>query len=376
MAKIFFSVLCVAFSLSVYAQDDNITAKAAAIPEANSTSVDELSTYIKEHFVSDTARLRAIYVWVGSHVNYDIDRMKAVMNKLQKPPQTVPDVLKSRSAVCQGYADLFTALCRNVGINATVVSGYVKLYGKIMSIGHAWVAAELNGEWFLFDPTWSAGYLDNNQHFVKHFNNAFYKIQPKDFIADHMPFDPLYQFLANPINNRQFIDGKVPETKLPFNYKDSLIQYNKLSSFEQMVAQLRRLENAGIENDLLEEQRKYLKINLQSQLSNNSVQEAGNQYSAAVNLLNKYYGFKNKQFASIGDNDLLQAVDSMKHYIKLARSLMSATVTQNEEQQAAKRNNLAGMDQYWTALMLEERFVQQYIITDKARRIELFMKRQ
>ncbi len=376
MIKIYFSFLCIAFSAGLYAQDDKTIANAAAIPEANCTSVDELAAYIKQHFVSDTSRLRAIYVWVANNIRYDTERYQEVLKKVQKPPQTVPEVLKARSAVCQGYSDLFTALCRNVGINATTVSGYVKLGGKVMPVGHAWVATELNGEWFLFDPTWSAGYVDNNLHFVKLFNNAFYKVQPATFIADHMPFDPMNQFLINTLNNREFIEGKAPAAKTTFNYKDSLIQYNKLSQFDQMDAHLRRLEGAGVENDLLQEQKKYLTINRQSQISNNSVQEAGIQFNAAITLLNKYYGFKNKQFAAIGDNDLLQALDSMKHYIILARSLMSATVTQSEEQQAAKKNNLAGMDQYWTALTVEERFVQQYIITDKARRFELFMKRK
>lgn len=375
MNKIFFSFLCLIFSLSTFAQDESVSTKAVAIPEADCTSADQLAAYIKEHFVSDSSRLQAIYVWVGSHISYDTERMQAVIKKLQQPPQAVADVIKSRKAVCQGYADLFTAVCKGVGINATVVAGYVKQFGRIIPIGHAWVAAELNGEWLLFDPTWSAGYLDNNMHFVKHFNYTFYKIKPADFIVDHMPFDPLYQFLSTPLNNSEFIDGKITTSKPTFNFRDSLIQFNKLSTFEQMQAQLRRLEAGGIENDLIAEQRKYLTINLQSQSSGNTFQEAGVHYSTAVNLLNKYYSFKNKQFTTIADNELVQAVDSMKHYIILARSLLSKTVTQTPEQQAAKNGNLAGMDQYWKTFTQEEQFVQQYINTDKARRIELFMKR-
>ena len=375
MIKILFSLsLLVIFSQNIYSQQKKSYTDADVIPEENCVSVDKLSAYIKQNFVTDTAQIRVIYVWIANNISYDVARLQNAKNNPQGPPQVVTDVLQMRSAVCQGYSDLFTALCKNVGINAIVVKGYVKNAGKVMPLSHAWVAAELGGEWFLFDPTWGAGYLNDN-HFVKRFNNIFYKQYPKDFISNHMPFDPICQFLLYPINNREFIDGASSTNKILFNYKDSLKQYNQLSSFEQSNAELRRMEGAGILNDLLQERKQYLKKEVQSFTSKNAFDEGSKNFSKAVSLLNEYFGQKNKQFSTIKDNDILQILDSMKYYIKLSRTLLSQAVTQNDEQQRAKSNNLANIDQYWKQLNQEEQFVQKFIATDKNSRRELFKKR-
>ncbi|MCW3089440.1 MAG: hypothetical protein JWP81_509 [Ferruginibacter sp.] len=374
MIKIILSLLLIGyFPQTVYSQKKEARPDADVIPASSCVSVVEFSSYIKRTFVTDTAQIRAIYVWIANNVSYDLAGMQNAINNPQSRPQDVADVLKTRSAVCQGYSDLFTALCKNVGINALVVPGYTKAAGRVMPMSHAWVAAELGGEWFLFDPTWGAGYVIDN-HFVKRFNNAFYKQYPKDFISDHMPFDPLYQFLSYPKNNREFIDGTPSNSRLLFNYKDSLHQYNQFSSYEQMSAELRRIEGAGIANDLLQERRQYLKRGLQSFTSKNAFDESNVAFSKAMTLLNDYYGQRNKQFSTMGDNDLLQALDSMKYYVKLSRSLLSQAIIQNDEQQKAKTSNLANIDQYWKQLNPEELFVQKYIATDKTLRKELFKK--
>ena len=374
MIKILFSLFLISyFPQTAYSQKTNFAPDSVIIPEASCVSVGALSLYIQQNFVTDTARIRAIYVWITNNISYDVARMQNAKNNPQSQPQTVADVLKMRSAVCRGYSDLFTALCKNVGINALVVPGYVKNAGRIMPMSHAWVAAELGGEWFLFDPTWGAGYMNGN-HFVRRFNNTFYKQYPKDIISDHMPFDPLYQFLSYPKNNREFTDGTPANNKFLFNYKDSLNQHNQFSSFEQMTAELRRIEGVGIENDLVQERKQYLKKSLQSYTSKNAFDESNVTFSKAITLLNKYFGQKNKQFSTTGDNDLLQILYSMKYYVKLSRSLISQAVIQNDEQQRAKTNNLANIDQYWKHLNQEELFVQKYIATDKSLRRELFKK--
>lgn len=90
--------------------------------------------------------------------------------------------------------------------------------------------------------------------------------------------------------------------------------------------------------------------------------------------MNPYFAQKNNQFSTIADADLRQMVDSMQHYAKLARSLISMAVIQNDEQQSAKTNNLNNIDQYWKQLNLEYQFVQKYLNAVKALRIELFRR--
>ena len=374
MIKLLFSILLISnFPQTTYSQQKNLYPDSVIIPEASCISVDELSSYIKLNFATDTARINAIYSWITNNITYDVARMENIKSNAQSKPQVLADVLTMCSAVCQGYSELFAAICKNVGINALVVSGYVKNDGRIMPMAHAWVAAELDGEWFLFDPTWGAGYLKSN-YFVKSFNNAFYKKHPKDFIADHMPFDPLYQFLSYPINNKDFIAGTPSNNKVYFNYKDTLSKFNQLSSFGQMNAELKRIVDAGIENNLIRERKQYLVNVLQLYTSKNAFDESSKSFLKAVKLLNEYFDQRNKQFSKIGDNELLQSLDSMKYYIKLSRSLMSQAVIQNEQQQSATTNNLNNINQYWKQLMQEEQFVQKYIATDLASRKELFRK--
>lgn len=356
------------------AQDKNIDAQAIAIPAANTTTVDALAAYIKQHFTTDTARIRAIYVWVAHNISYDLARLQAQQNKPNTKPQTVAEVLATRSAVCQGYSDLFVALCKGVGIQAMVVGGYTKMGGKVSPIPHAWVAALLGGEWLLFDPTWGAGYVKDNQY-VKWFNNTFYKVPPAKLIADHMPFDPMYQFLSNPLSHKEFIESTPVAQKAVFNYKDSLKAYSQLSADQQLAAELRRLQAAGVQNDQLLQRQQYLQMALQAYASNGAFEDGGKAFNAAIDLYKEYIGHKNKQFSTIPDTDLRQMVDQMEQHIKRARAVLLTAEAKSDAQRQAKTGNIANIDRFWAQLTKEKDFTAQYFAADAAGRRLLFTRR-
>lgn len=69
---------------------------------------------------------------------------------------------------CEYYASAMSALCRSIGINARVITGYVATeyneatghYVVRQSNAHAWVEAEVGpGVWYTFDPTPPADFL-------------------------------------------------------------------------------------------------------------------------------------------------------------------------------------------------------------------------
>ena len=120
------------------------------------------------------------------------------------------------------------------------------------TISDAWVAAYIDGAWYLFDPTWGAGYV-NNDTFFKRFNESFYKVMPAKFIEDHMPFDPMFQLLSYPLTNREFIEGIPTSGKRLFNFNDSIRLHTQLAPELQLAAELNRMENAGIQNSVLSE---------------------------------------------------------------------------------------------------------------------------
>ncbi|MBC7913602.1 MAG: transglutaminase domain-containing protein, partial [Pyrinomonadaceae bacterium] len=129
MIKILFSVLllCI-FHPNSYAQNTDVDTRAASISGANCASVDALGSFIKGNFTTDTDRIRAIYIWITHHINYDVALFLAREEEGSdsQPKPTVADILASRKGVCQGYSELFIELCNRVGIHATLVSGYTK----------------------------------------------------------------------------------------------------------------------------------------------------------------------------------------------------------------------------------------------------------
>jgi hypothetical protein len=367
-------LLIFAFPLNAPAQSKSIDDVAASIPDASCVSVDALASYIKQNFATDSARVRAIYVWITNHINYDVPRFLAREKNPNSPPQPVADVLSTRNAVCQGYSDLFAALCKNVGIRAVVVNGYTRLQGKISPVAHAWVAANLNNQWYLFDPTWGAGYVANDR-FVRRFNNSFYQVLPSSLITDHMPFDPMYQFLSYPLTHQEFTQGSSAASKTVFQYNDSLNQFASLSDQEQMSAELRRLEASGIQNDLLKKRQRYLMDALQAIGSKDAFDEGGKAFNNSIALYKEYIEYKNKQFSSINDADLKQLIDSVGGQLKLSRSLLMEAVPKTAEQRQAKNGNLSNIERFWVQLQKEKQFVDQYLAADPAARKQLFGRR-
>ncbi len=367
-------LVIVVFVQNITAQVNTGSSTAAAIPDPNTKSVALFTTYLNKEFTTDSARINAIYQWIANNVHYDIRRLQSIRDKTQPGPQAVADVLKTRSAVCQGYADLFVALCNGVGIPATVISGYTKIGGLVSPIGHAWTAARLDGNWYLFDPTWGAGYVQDNK-FTKAYNAKFFKMRPEEMIRDHMPFDPMYQFLSKPLNNREFIGGAAPEHSGPlFSYKDSLIAYESLSQPEKWAAELRRLSSAGIQNDLLAERQRYLEQALQSTISKTRVDEGGEAYARSMELYKAYIGHKNKLFKTAEAKELEQMLEQILANMRTARALLLQAVPKTAEQREAIAANAKNIDQFRQIVVKEQEFVKQYINTDPAKRTSLFMQ--
>ena len=353
-------------------QAPNNDALALKIPQTSTYTSADIAAYIKQNFTSDTARIRAIYVWITNNINYDIARLRVRNTPSETAPQSVSDVLKTRNAVCQGYADLFTELCTIMGIKASFVGGYTRINGVVMPIPHAWVAAELGGSWYLFDPTWGAGHVRNNQ-FVKSFTNRFYKVLPVEMIKDHMPFDPMYQFLNHPVSNKEFIDGQttINPAKPFFNYTDTLKQFALLSPAEKLNSEARRLEANGVRNDLILDRLNYLKKGSEPFAFN----DANTALSQATALFNQYIGHKNKQFATLEDKDLKQMMDSVSIYANNARTSLQKVAPRDEAQKQVVGSMYQHLEKFQLRIIKEKEFVTTYLATDKSSRRQLFSGR-
>ena len=85
----------------------------------------------------------AIYDYVVSTVTYDNGASYGLLT------YTAYGAIKNHAAVCQGFAALYYALCRQAGLPARIM--YTPLG---FSPGHAWNIVKLGSKWYCVDSTW------------------------------------------------------------------------------------------------------------------------------------------------------------------------------------------------------------------------------
>jgi hypothetical protein len=235
------------FSASLRAQDyAAIDRRARNVPDARTYAVPQLARALCQNLPDEKAKLRAIYTWITHHIEYrdstDEAEIWATPEDIQR--QRPEQVLTNRTAVCQGYANLFCALARAAGLRCEVVKGIVKdPDGSVPRIGHAWTAARADGEWHLLDPTWGVPQPgDEERLFEKYFLSP-----PKRFVLNHLPDDPMWQLLPHPVEEQlfrktddweisQFLEQKNGDT---FSFQDTLNLWLSMDS----VVRMRSMEN-------------------------------------------------------------------------------------------------------------------------------------
>lgn len=352
--------------------------KALQLPDSLTKTTDQIATYIKTNFTTDKDKSRAIFIWVASNIQYDIDNIYAI-NFYEKKEEKIAKPLKTRKGICENYASLFTDICNKSGIKSFVVEGYTKQNGFTDYIPHAWSAALIDSTWFLFDPTWGSGYV-NGGKFFKKINNDYFKAKPTALIKSHMPFDYLWQFLNYPITNQEFYEGKIQENKTKpfFNFIDTLSFYENLNHIDQVISSAYRIEKNGLKNSLVFDRLQHLKLEIENDkqaktinLYNSSVGD----YNEGVNALNEFINYRNNQFTpkksdlviqSMLDNSSLKFMNAKD---KLDQIINADTNTANLKTQLTKSINDAS-----TQLKEQQDWLKLYLSKSKIGRKSMFYK--
>jgi len=211
----FFSILLLLCHLSIAkppTEFSRIDSHARETPTKYATNVEKLAAYLVKPAKNDFEKVRSFYVWMSENIAYDVELFRRYRpgSSLNITPE---DVLKSRKAVCQGYADLFTALCNEVGITSHLVPGYSKGFANrnrtdFSTADHAWNAVNIEGKWYLLDATWGAGGLNDKMQYVASFNEKYFLSAPEEFVKDHMPLHPMWQLLDCPVSMKAFAKGE------------------------------------------------------------------------------------------------------------------------------------------------------------------------
>jgi len=188
--------------------------------------IRQLADYIDKNSTNDFERVKKAHDWIAMNIKYDIKTATHV--DLQKPGT----VVSRGSAVCDGYARLFKALCDAMKIKCVYIVGYV--YGP-NDLKHAWNKVQINGEWYLVDVTWDADVIlrgsdKNNRSFFSQYKTKYLFMNPELLIFDHIPDSSRDQLLINPVSLSQYknlkdsfslnsfdiIDNKNPDFKTEF----------------------------------------------------------------------------------------------------------------------------------------------------------------
>uniref|UniRef100_UPI0034A471F0 transglutaminase domain-containing protein n=2 Tax=Bacteroides TaxID=816 RepID=UPI0034A471F0 len=225
---------------------------ALAAPETAGRSVSSLVAYLKQHLSTDDQLARAIYTWVSRNIKYNVYITYTSRNEEADETKEIQKILSERKGICQDYALLFKALVKEAGMDAYVIDGYNRRDGALLPDPHEWCAAKVSGKWYMFDPTWGAGFVENYQ-FIPSPNHRFCKLLPDTLLKTHMPFDPMFQFRERPLSYEEFDTGVVDEQRsVPvFYWADTLALYARQDTLERLVSVRQRMLSNGRSNDLV-----------------------------------------------------------------------------------------------------------------------------
>ncbi len=198
-------------------QDYEIIDATIELYPTNFSSAEELSKFISRDFTSEEEKVRAIYTWIIRNVVYDPEEYKQFNYNFKNyrernakeeitREKVIQRTLKKGIAVCEGYAMLFERLCELQGVSNYLVRGDIKTnfndIGRPFKKVHMWNVAMIDGQAFLFDPTWGAGKYHGK--FIREPSYFYYKTPPEQLIKTHYPHLQEDTFLSEIFTREDF----------------------------------------------------------------------------------------------------------------------------------------------------------------------------
>ena len=128
----------------------------------------------------DYERALYLYDWLLTHVAY---------TERETYDQTAYAALCEGQAVCGGIADAYVYLLERGGIPARVVTG-TSLSADGTADSHAWVAAELDGAVYYFDPTWDLQDDESEAALPDYLGHTWFALTAERMAVRHTAEDP------------------------------------------------------------------------------------------------------------------------------------------------------------------------------------------
>ncbi|MDD3638219.1 MAG: transglutaminase domain-containing protein [Bacteroidales bacterium] len=255
--------------------------------------IADLAEFIDQNFRQDEDKTAALYWWLGNNITYDMQAYRQHGSKRNESPQMIIErTFKQRKGVCEGYAGIMDSVLQLLNIKSYTIGGYTRQGQMISPIPHAWVAAKIDRQWMLFDPTWAAGSIINKRYEAR-FDPAFFMVKPEQMRHTHMPYDPIWQFSELPLSHQAFILHKFDnkKTNASFHFADSIATHIALDLTDQMLAEYQRIHRDYFPHEALNIRLKYLSDNLEISRYNREVEllnQATTSYNNAVENYNQW----------------------------------------------------------------------------------------
>ena len=353
-----------------------IDKKVLQIPDSLTASTDGISGYINSNFHTNKEKVRAIYIWLASIIEYDINNMYAI-NFYETMEEKISKSLKTRKGICINYSALFNELCTKCGIKSYIITGYTEQYGFKDYIPHAWCSAYIDSVWYVFDPTWGSGYITDEGKFYRQVNEKYFLAKPSYLIRSHMPFDYLWQFMNYIVTNQEFYNRKISQERRPyFNFTDSIKEYDKQTHSEQLAASARRIEANGVKNSMIFDMLHHIKLEIEHESKSKNMKaynSAVNNYNEGIRVLNSFIRFKNKRFIpEKTDSEIQSIVDSSQYTLNESRKSL-AEITDPDSSTLEMTNQLRkSIDEVDVQLKEQQDWLNQYLKKGKTGRKLMF----
>lgn len=283
------------------------------IPDTLSYSTNDIADFIDFKFQKQNEKAIAIFCWIAENIQYDYENMY-LHDDNENPNIKIERTLKTRKGVCLDYSYLYYDIAKQLGIKTYVIFGYTKKDKKIDPNFHTWCASMIDKKWYLIDPTWGSGSIQNG-HYVKEIDYKKFMVNPNRFIQTHIPFDPLWQFLNYPITKQEFRDGisKSSNKMVYFNYIDTIKIYEQQSKFEQLLSSIKRIESNGIANYLDYVYLRDAKLNYRK-IDDQTYNVAVKYYNDGIYMANDYIHYANNYFLPYkSDSEIKQMLEEINH---------------------------------------------------------------
>lgn len=184
-------------------KDKNVDALRASNPSGYVSKICEAITASAKN---DFEKAKMAHDAVCVLVSYDAKNFWAGT----VPAQDFTAVLRTKTAVCEGYANLYKKYCDTLGLQCDKVIGYARGVGISLAnepsptaSNHAWNAIKLGGAWYLVDCTWDSGHMEGRVS-KQEYNTDWLFLKPEHFIYTHFPTNSRYQLLDNPLTAAAF----------------------------------------------------------------------------------------------------------------------------------------------------------------------------